>query len=93
LQAPLHVENWDKALSEVSKATSATAVLSSSDAADLVRCLASFPALVVAGIQDNLVPIKSAQSLASQLPGSVCLFTSVRILSFPLIGEDVTCVI
>lgn len=69
-KAPLHVENWDKALSEVSKATSATAVLSASSAADLVRCVASLPALVVAGVQDNLVPIKSAQSLTSQLPGS-----------------------
>jgi len=69
-KAPLYVENWDKALAEVSKATSATAVLSSSNAADLVRCVSSLPALLVAGIQDNLVPIKSAQSLASQLPGS-----------------------
>lgn len=77
LQAPLHVENWDKALSEVSKATSATAMLSSSNAADLVRCVANLPALVVAGIQDNLVPIKSAQHLASQLPGSVCLLLHV----------------
>lgn len=70
------MENWDKALKEVSKATSATAVLSSSNAADLVRCVANLPALVVAGIQDNLVPIKSAQSLASQFPSSVCLITS-----------------
>lgn len=73
VQAPLYVENWDKALAEVSKATSATAVLSSSNAADLVRSVSSLPSLLVAGIQDNLVPIKSAQSLASQLPGSVCL--------------------
>lgn len=68
----MHVENWDKALSEVSKATMG---LSTSSAAELLRCMADLPALVVAGIQDNLVPIKSAQSLSSQLPSSVRLLT------------------
>lgn len=76
-KAPLHVENWDKALSEVSKATMG---LSTSSAAELLRCMADLPALVVAGIQDNLVPIKSAQSLTSQLPSS-------RLLAIPNCGH------
>lgn len=66
-KAPLRVENWDKALSEVSKATMG---LPTSSAAELVRCVENLPALVVVGIQDNMVPIKSAQSLTSQLPSS-----------------------
>lgn len=69
-KAPLRVENWDKAMSEVCKATSATAVLSTSSAAELVRCVSNLPVLVVAGSKDNLVPIKTTQSLASQLPNS-----------------------
>lgn len=71
-KAPLRVENWDKALSEVSKATMG---LPTSSAAELVRCVENLPALVVVGIQDNMVPIKSAQSLTSQLPSSVCSMT------------------
>jgi pimeloyl-ACP methyl ester carboxylesterase len=68
------VENWDKALSEISKASMTTSVLSTSSSAELVRCVANLPALVVAGTRDNFVPIDSAQNLASQLPSSVCLF-------------------
>lgn len=63
-------------MSEVCKATSATAVLSTSSAAELVRCVSNLPVLVVAGSKDNLVPIKTTQSLASQLPNSVCHSTS-----------------
>ena len=73
-QAPLHVENWDKALSEISKAGMTTSVLSASSSAELVRCVANMPALIVAGTRDNFVPIDSAQTLASQLPSSVWLF-------------------
>lgn len=70
----MHVEGWDKALSEVSKTSMVTAVLSTSSAAELVRCVGNLPALIVAGVQDRLVPLKAAQSLTSQLPNSVCLF-------------------
>jgi pimeloyl-ACP methyl ester carboxylesterase len=69
-KAPLHVEGWDKALSEVSKTSMVTAVLSTSSAAELVRCVGNLPALIVAGVQDRLVPLKAAQSLTSQLPNS-----------------------
>lgn len=67
------MEGWDKALSEVSKTSMVTAVLSTSSAAELVRCVGNLPALIVAGVQDRLVPLKAAQSLTSQLPNSVCL--------------------
>jgi pimeloyl-ACP methyl ester carboxylesterase len=67
-KGPLHVEGWDKALAEVSKACMSSAVLSSASAVELVRCVTNLPALVVAGVQDCLVPLKTAQSLTSQLP-------------------------
>jgi hypothetical protein len=77
LQGPLHVEGWDKALAEVSKACMGSAVLSSASAAELVRCVTNLPALVVAGVQDRLVPLKTAQSLTSQLPLSVSFYLPV----------------
>lgn len=76
LQGPLHVEGWDKALAEVSKACMSSAVLSSASAAELVRCVTNLPALIVAGVQDCLVPLKTAQSLTSQLPLSVSFLSS-----------------
>lgn len=69
-KAPLCVENWDKTLSEVYKATSAATVLPVSTAAELVGSIASVPALIVAGVQDKVVPIKNARFLTSQLPNS-----------------------
>ena len=68
------MENWDKALSEISKASMTTSVLSTSGSAELVRCVANLPALVVAGTRDNFVPLNSAETLVSQLPGSVRVF-------------------
>ncbi|KAG0617095.1 hypothetical protein M758_5G162900 [Ceratodon purpureus] len=79
-KAPLHVENWDKALSEISKAGMTTSVLSASSSAELVRCVANMPALIVAGTRDNFVPIDSAQTLASQLPSS-------RLVAIPSCGH------
>jgi hypothetical protein len=70
-QGPLHVEGWDKALTEVSKASMTSGVLSSTSAAELLRCVTNLPVLVIAGVQDHLVPLKAAQSLTSQLPLSV----------------------
>ncbi|CAM6004522.1 unnamed protein product, partial [Sphagnum balticum] len=67
-KGPLHVEGWDKALAEVSKASMTSGVLSSTSAAELVRCVTNLPVLVIAGVQDHLVPLKAAQSLTSQLP-------------------------
>jgi hypothetical protein len=71
LQGPLHVEGWDKALAEVSKVSMTSGVLSSTSAAELVQCVTNLPVLVIAGVQDHLVPLKAAQSLTSQLPLSV----------------------
>eukprot|EP00249_Psilotum_nudum_P017785 c26490_g1_i2 orf=663-2615(-) len=68
-RAPLRVEGWDKALVEVSKASTGVMFLSSS-ATELVKSLQDLPALIVAGVQDILVPLKSAKALAVQLPHS-----------------------
>lgn len=46
-------------------------VLSSKRAADLLRSMEDLPVLVVAGSEDALVSVKSAQAMASKLVNSV----------------------
>lgn len=46
-------------------------VLSSKRAADLLRSVEDLPVLVVAGSEDALVSVKSAQAMASKLVNSV----------------------
>ena len=73
IQAPLFVEGWDEALHEVGRLSFST-VLSSNRAAELLRSVEDLPVLVVAGSEDVLVPLKSAQTMASKLVNSVsCL--------------------
>nr|CAB3477759.1 unnamed protein product [Digitaria exilis] len=68
-QAPLFVEGWDEALHEVGRLSFST-VLSSKRAADLLRSMEDLPVLVVAGSEDALVSVKSAQAMASKLVNS-----------------------
>ncbi|XP_010542271.1 PREDICTED: uncharacterized protein LOC104815542 isoform X2 [Tarenaya hassleriana] len=68
-KAPLCVEAWDEALSEISR-LSYEMVLSSQNAASLLKSIGDLPILVVAGAEDALIPLKSAQVLASKLANS-----------------------
>lgn len=75
IQAPLYVEGWDEALHEVGRLSFST-VLSSKRATELLRSVEDLPVLVVAGSEDALVSLKSAQTMASKLVNSVsCLPT------------------
>ncbi|TVU35775.1 hypothetical protein EJB05_17678 [Eragrostis curvula] len=68
-KAPLFVEGWDEALHEVGRLSFST-VLSSKRAADLLQSVEDLPVLVVAGSEDALVSVKSAQAMASKLVNS-----------------------
>jgi len=69
-KAPLFVEGWDEALHEVGRLSFST-VLPSKRAADLLRSVEDLPVLVVAGSEDALVSVKSAQAMALKLVNSV----------------------
>ncbi|KAI3455364.1 hypothetical protein Pfo_012027 [Paulownia fortunei] len=68
-KAPLHVEGWDEALHEIGKLSYET-VLSSEDAALMLKAVEMLPVLVIAGAEDVLVPLKSVQTMASKLVNS-----------------------
>ncbi|KAL1565075.1 hypothetical protein AAHA92_07339 [Salvia divinorum] len=68
-KAPLRVEGWDEALHEIGKLSTET-VLSPQDTALLLKAVENFPVLVIAGAEDALVPLKSAQTTASKLVNS-----------------------
>lgn len=74
----MHVEGWDEALHEIGKLSNET-VLSPNDSALLLKAVENFPVLVIAGAEDALVPLKSAQTMASKLVNSV----SSLLLVFP----------
>jgi pimeloyl-ACP methyl ester carboxylesterase len=60
---PLRVNNWDKALWELTKA---------SRRPNFVNSLTSLnvPTLVLSGINDNIVPLSQSQRLATDIPGA-----------------------
>ncbi|XP_010254284.1 PREDICTED: uncharacterized protein LOC104595303 isoform X2 [Nelumbo nucifera] len=68
-KAPLCVEGWDEALHEISRLSFET-VLPLHSAASLLKAVEDLPVLVVAGAEDALVSIKSAQVMASKLVNS-----------------------
>eukprot|EP00268_Persea_americana_P039340 TRINITY_DN38943_c0_g1_i2.p1 TRINITY_DN38943_c0_g1~~TRINITY_DN38943_c0_g1_i2.p1 ORF type:complete len:656 (+),score=103.05 TRINITY_DN38943_c0_g1_i2:343-2310(+) len=68
-KAPLCVEGWDEALHEIGRLSFAT-VLSSQNATALLKSVEDLPVLVVAGAEDALVSLKSAQAMASKLLNS-----------------------
>ncbi|XP_020099271.1 uncharacterized protein LOC109717780 isoform X2 [Ananas comosus] len=68
-KAPLFAEGWDEALHEIGRLSFAT-VLSAQNAASLLKSIEDLPVLVIAGAEDVLVPLKSAQAMASQLVNS-----------------------
>ncbi|XP_072992685.1 uncharacterized protein [Typha latifolia] len=68
-KAPLFVEGWDKALHEIGRLSFAS-VLSSKNAAALLKSVEDLPVLVVTGAEDVLVSLKSAQAMASKLVNS-----------------------
>ncbi|KAL0796668.1 hypothetical protein Bca101_068045 [Brassica carinata] len=68
-KAPLCLEAWDEALNEISK-LSYEMILSPQHASALLNSMGDLPVLVVAGAEDALVPLKSAQALASKLTNS-----------------------
>jgi pimeloyl-ACP methyl ester carboxylesterase len=79
---PLFVEGWDQALHEIGRMSFAT-VLSAQRAADLLKSVHDLPVLVVAGAEDVLVSLKSAQAMASKFANSVCaIFSSYIYNSF-----------
>lgn len=55
-------------------------VLSSKRAADLLRSVEDLPVLVVAGSEDALVSVKSAQAMASKLVNSVSILLPFVVL-------------
>lgn len=71
-QAPLCVEGWDEALHEIGRLSFAT-VLSSQNATALLKSVEDLPVLVVAGAEDALVSLKSAQAMASKVLNSVSI--------------------
>ncbi|KAJ0971260.1 hypothetical protein J5N97_019219 [Dioscorea zingiberensis] len=68
-KAPLSVEGWDEALHEIGRLSFAT-VLSPENAAALLKSVEDLPVLIVAGAEDALVSLKSAQAMASKLVNS-----------------------
>ncbi|KAK3026104.1 hypothetical protein RJ639_040776 [Escallonia herrerae] len=68
-KAPLCVEGWDEALHEIGRLSFQT-VLSSQNAASLLKAVEDIPVLVIAGAEDALVPLKSVQAMASKLLNS-----------------------
>ncbi|XP_043703033.1 uncharacterized protein LOC122653156 [Telopea speciosissima] len=68
-KAPLCIEGWDEAVHEIGRLSYET-VFPSENAASLLQAVEDLPVLVVAGAEDALVPIKSAQAMASKLVNS-----------------------
>lgn len=68
-KAPLCVEGWDEALHEIGKLSFET-VLPPHSADSLLKAVEQLPVLVVAGVEDALVPLKSTQIMASKLQNS-----------------------
>ncbi|KAJ4953800.1 hypothetical protein NE237_030632 [Protea cynaroides] len=68
-KAPLCIEGWDEALREIGRLSYET-VLPSENAALLLKAVKDLPVLVVAGVEDALVPLKSCQVMASKLVNS-----------------------
>uniref|UniRef100_A0A5B7AN18 AB hydrolase-1 domain-containing protein n=1 Tax=Davidia involucrata TaxID=16924 RepID=A0A5B7AN18_DAVIN len=68
-KAPLCVEGWDEALHEIGRLSFETA-LSPQNAALLLQAVEDLPVLVIAGAEDALIPLKSAQAMASKLVNS-----------------------
>lgn len=68
-KAPLYVEGWDEALHEIGRLSYET-VLSSQNATSLLKAVDDLPILVIAGAEDALVSLKSAQVMASKLVNS-----------------------
>ncbi|XAR50587.1 Lipid-phosphate phosphatase [Bertholletia excelsa] len=68
-KAPLCVEGWDEALHEIGKLSSET-VLSQQSAMSLLQAIGDLPVMVIAGAEDALVPLKSAQVMAAKLVNS-----------------------
>ncbi|XP_042514991.1 uncharacterized protein LOC122089379 isoform X2 [Macadamia integrifolia] len=68
-KAPLCIEGWDEALHEIGRLAFET-VLPPENAALLLKSVKDLPVLVVAGAEDALLPLKSAQAMASKLGNS-----------------------
>lgn len=68
-KAPLCIEGWDEALHEISKLPCET-VLSAPAASTLLQSIEHLPILVIAGAEDKLVSLQSAQAMASKLVNS-----------------------
>ncbi|KAJ4957508.1 hypothetical protein NE237_024619 [Protea cynaroides] len=68
-KAPLCIEGWDEALYEIGSLSYET-VFSPENAELLLKVVKDLPILVVAGAEDALVPLKSAQAMASKLENS-----------------------
>ncbi|KAK1282102.1 hypothetical protein QJS10_CPB22g01043 [Acorus calamus] len=68
-KAPLCVEGWDEALHEIGRLSFAN-ILSSQNAAALLKSVEQLPVLVLAGAENTLVPLKSTQAMASKLVNS-----------------------
>ncbi|XP_059644679.1 uncharacterized protein LOC132286370 [Cornus florida] len=68
-KAPLYVDGWDEALHEIGRLSFET-VLSPQNAASLLQAVEGLPVLIIAGAEDALVPLKSAQAMASKLVNS-----------------------
>ena len=69
-QAPLCVEGWDEALHEIGRLSYET-LLSPKNAESLLKAVEDMPVLVIAGVEDSLVSLKSSQAMASKLVNSV----------------------
>uniref|UniRef100_A0A1D1XEA1 Epoxide hydrolase 2 n=1 Tax=Anthurium amnicola TaxID=1678845 RepID=A0A1D1XEA1_9ARAE len=72
-KAPLCIEGWDEALHEIGRLSFST-VLSPQTAVSLLKSVEDMPILVVAGAEDALVSLKSAQVTASGFVNSVSIF-------------------
>ena len=74
------MEGWDEALHEIGRLSFST-VLSPENAAALLKSVEDLPVLIVAGAEDALVSLKSAQAMSSKLVNSVSLFLYVFVIS------------
>ncbi|XP_057968797.1 uncharacterized protein LOC131158158 isoform X2 [Malania oleifera] len=68
-KAPLCIEGWDEALNEIAKLSSET-VLSSQNAALLLKVVEDLPVLIITGAEDAVVSLKSVQTMVSKLVNS-----------------------
>lgn len=74
------MEGWDEALHEIGRLSYET-VLSSQNATSLLKAVDDLPILVIAGAEDALVSLKSAQVMASKLVNSVSIALITLFLS------------